>query len=572
MAQRYCKACGNVLSDSEKFCAACGAPADDAPAAAEAPAGGFVDNGAVPAAAKQGGGAAAALAGKKNLIIIAAAAIVVIIIAVVVILNLTKYQTIDAKDLVRVEFKGMDGKGTAVAMLNTDREEYDEKKDKMTTVKGSDYLVQSGDDDYKDRLMGAYSKAGSKSDAKDMQEVIMDLNKDGELRNISFELSEEKDLKNGDTVTVTVEYEEEDFKEAGIKLENTEFEVEVEGLNTVETIDLFDYVEVKFDGYDGSGTYTVEKKADMPEDIKDSVDFGRADYSDTLKNGDKVKVEAYVYGTYDDGDGGIFLKTKDDKYYDYGGKSGEDLTKEFEVSGLKELAEFDPMADVTVEFSGVGPYTVSNINKDKLTEEISNQLSYDYEWSKEYNVGDSVEIKVYPYSGLKDLGYKLKGNADSDGYYVYTVTLTEDMVPVMITKKDDVKDLSEGAEKLFTDKLDEIKDYYKSSRYIHSVKLENDPKSWGDFELEKTYLVTRKKITTNSYDDNAILARIYKVTITDEKNKKVEAHFIVYGYNLVKSNGELNLTNDYMREDAKEKLGDYKDYFDTKTYTMTAID
>ena len=571
MAQRYCKACGNALADSEQFCPVCGAAAETAPAQAQ-PAANAVDNGAVPQTPKQGGGAAAALAGKKNLIIIAAAAIVVIIVAVVVILNLTKYQKVDAKELVRVEFNGMDGKGTAVAVLNTDTEEYDEKKDKMVTKKGSDFLVQSGDDDYKDRLLSAWSKAGSKSKAKDMQDVILDEKKDGELRNISFELSDEKDLKNGDTVTVTVEFDEDEFKEAGIKLENTEFEVEVEGLKTVETIDLFEYVDVKFDGYDGFGTYSVEKKADIPEDIKDYVDFGKYDYESNLKNGDKVKVQAYVYGNYDDGDGGVYLKTKDDKYYDYGYKKGEDLLKEFDVSGLKELAEFDPMADVNVEFSGVGPYTVSKINRDALTEEIKDQLSYDYDWNKEYNIGDSVEIKVYPYSGLKDLGYKLKGNADSDGYYVYTITLTEDMVPVMITTKDGVGTLNEAGEKQFTDMLDSIKDSYKSSRYIGDVKLDNDPKSWGDFELEKTYLVTRKKMTTNSYDDNAILARIYKVTITDEKGKKVEAHVLVSGYNLVKANGELYLTDTYMRYDAKAKLGDYKDYWDSKDYTMTAID
>ena len=569
MAQRYCKACGNALSDNEQFCAACGAPADDSPAAEQ---NGFVDNGAVPSAAKQGGGAAAALAGKKNLIIIAAAAIVVIIIAVVVIMNLTKYQTIDAKELVRVDFKGMDGKGTAVAVLNTDYEEYDEKKDDYVTVKGSDFLVQKGDDDYKDRLLSAYSKAKDKNDAKDMQDVIMDEKKDGELRNISFELSEEKNLKNGDTITVTIEFEEDEFKEAGIKLENTEFEVEVEGLNTVETIDLFDYVDVKFDGYDGFGSFSVEKKADIPDDIKDYVDFGKYEYESNLKNGDKVKVQAYVYGNYDDGDGGVFIRTKDDKYYDYGYKAGEDLVKEFEVSGLKELAEFDPMADVKVEFSGIGPYTVNSINKEGLTQEIANELSYDYEWGTEYNIGDSVQIKVYPYSGLKDLGYKLKGNADSDGYYVYTVTITEDMVPVMITSKDDVGALSEAAEQLYTDKLDELKDYYKDSRYIDDVKLDNDPKSWGDFELEKTYLVTRKEITSNSYDDNALLARIYKVTITDEKGKKTEAHVMIAGYNLVKSNGELTLTNDYLKYEIKPKLGDYKDYFDKDDYTMTPID
>ncbi|MCR5816890.1 MAG: zinc ribbon domain-containing protein [Ruminococcus sp.] len=574
MAQRYCQACGNALGDNETFCAACGAPNDVPAAAAAAPS---AAPQAVPTA-KKSGGAAAALAGKKNIIIIAGAALVVIIVAIVVILNLTKYQTIDAKELVRVEFKGMDGKGTATAVLNTDHKEYNEETDKTETVKGSDFLVQSEDDDYKDRLLEAYSKAGSKKEAKEMQEVIIDTKKDGELRNISFELSDEKDLKNGDTVTVTVEFDEDEFKNAGIKLENTEFEIEVEGLNDVKSIDVFDYCEVKFDGFDGFGSYSVETKADMPDELKDYVSFGRADYNNNLKNGDKVKVEAYVYGNYTADEDGeeVYLKTKENNYYDYGYKKGENLTKEFEVSGLKELAEYDPMADVKVEFSGVGPYKINKINKDAVTAEIADQLSFDYEWSKEYNVGDSVQIKVYPYSGLKDLGYKLKGSADSDGYYIYTITLTEDMVPVLITKKEDVGDLNAASEKYFTDKLDEIKK--DNTRYIGDVTLAEDPKSWSDFELEKTYLVVNNDISSDDYDENVKLARVYKATVTDKKNKKYEVHVLLYGYNLIKSNGELSLTRDYVTyATARKKLGDFNKYFEDDyhfkkdTYKMIAV-
>ena len=572
MAQRYCQACGNALGDNETFCGACGAPND-------LPAGG---NGAVPSAVpqpKQGGGAAAALAGKKNLIIIAGAVLVVVIVAIVIIHNLTKYQTIDAKDLVRVEFKGMDGKGTAVAMLNTDHEEYDKESGESEVKKGSDFLVTSDDEDYKDRLLDAYSKADSKKEAKDMQEVIMDTKKDGELRNISFDLSDEDKLSNGDTVTVTVDFDEDEFKKAGIKLENTEFDVEVEGLNEVKTIDVFDYCEVKFDGFDGFGSYSVETKADIPDELKDYISFGRADYNDNLKNGDKVKVEAYVYGNYSDDDGDVYyIKTKEDNYYDYGYKSGENLTKEYDVSGLKELSEYDPTADIKVEFSGVGPYKISKVNKDGLTPEIADSLSFDYSWDKEYNVGDSVEIKVYPYSNLKDLGYKLKGSADSDGYYIYNITLTEDMVPVLITKKDDVGDLNKESEAYFTEALENFKENKKDSRYIGDVTLSEDPKSWSDFELEKTYLVTAKEMSAKDYDENSKLARIYKVTITDKKNKKYEAHVLFYGYNLVKANGELMLTNNYINCYAcKKKLGDYTKFFEDDyhfskdKYTVTAV-
>ena len=234
------------------------------------------------------------------------------------------------------------------------------------------------------------------------------------------------------------------------------------------------------------------------------------------------------------------------------------------------------MADVKVEFSGVGPYKINKINKDAVTAEIADQLSFDYEWSKEYNVGDSVQIKVYPYSGLKDLGYKLKGSADSDGYYIYTITLTEDMVPVLITKKEDVGDLNAASEKYFTDKLDEIKK--DNTRYIGDVTLAEDPKSWSDFELEKTYLVVNNDISSNDYDENVKLARIYKATVTDKKNKKYEVHVLLYGYNLIKSNGELSLTRDYVTyATARKKLGDFNKYFEDDyhfkkdTYKMIAV-
>lgn len=572
MAQRFCQACGNALGENEAFCAACGAPnpVEQAPQAVVPQAAqsavnqavpqqnNFVDNGAVPTA--QGGGAAAALKGKKNIIIIAAAALVVVIVAIVVILNLTKYQSIEAKEIIRVDFSGMDGKGTAVAVLNTDRKEYDAKKDKEETVKGSDFLVQKDDDDYKDRLLGAWTKAGSKNKAKDMQEVLMDTDKKGELKNLSIELSEEKNLKNGDTVTVTVEADEDELKEAGIKLTDTEFEVTVEGLNTLETLDVFDYAEVTFEGFDGYGEYNVTTKNDsMPEGLKRYVDFGEYEYRNDLKNGDKVKVEAYVSFNYTDEDGNRYIHLEDDdKYYDVGYKAGEDLTKEFEVTGLKELQEYDPMNDIKIEFSGTGPYTISRINKDAMTAEIADAVYFDYDWGKEYKVGDTVTIKGYAYSSLKDLGYKLKGNEDSDGYISYSVTITEDMVPVLITKTEDAKTLSDSAEALIKAELDE---------YVEDIK--DDYKKVADPEVSKTYLTVNKKL--DDYGSKTIYARIYKINVTDDSNKKSDIFLMIYGNDLVKRNGEVTFTNDYLSYTTRSKLDDYKEYWSKSDYTMSEV-
>ncbi|MBR1749436.1 MAG: zinc ribbon domain-containing protein [Ruminococcus sp.] len=588
MAQRFCSVCGNALADDEKFCAACGAPADQpaadnsAQAAVEQAAQGAFqaadqaaaqqsapvnqwDNGAVPTAASSGPNIGAAIAAKKNLIIIAAAVLVVIIVAVVVITNLTKYQTIDAKDLVRVEFNGMNGKGSAVAVLNTDHREYNEKTDKTVTVKGSDYLVQSSDDDYKDRLLGAYTKAKNKGKAKDMQDVITDTNKDGELSNISFDLSEQKNLSNGDKVTVTVEFDEEEFKKANIKLENTEFEVEVEGLNVVETLDPFAYASLTFEGYDGHGTFSVEAK-DVPDDLKDYISYGKS-YSDDYKtsdlsNGDKVQIEAYIYGNYspDDSDEVYYLKTKDGKYYDYGYVKDHQITKEYEVSGLTELNEYDPSADVTLQFSGYGPYKISGINKDAIDEKFRDSIYFNYDYDKEYQIGDEVEFKAYAYYELTEAGYKLKGTPDDDGYYPYSIKLTEDMVPVLISKASDAKKLSDATEQMFTEKLDSYKNNYSGYSSVSKV----------DVDLAKTMIAVVKN--PSSYGARTIYIRIYKTTITYKDKTKQTEYYAIYGNDLVKANGEVTLTDTYLNTTSRSDIKDIESYWSDKdTYITSTV-
>ena len=610
MAQRFCQVCGNALSENEKFCAACGSPVDAAPVNAapadeaevqtapadaqaaveqaaqaasqaaeqaaqqqtqqfEDPSAQFATAAmpqAVPAAGA-GSNIGATLAAKKGILIAAAALIVVIIVAVVVITNLTKYQTIDAKELVRVDFAGVNGKGTATAVLNTDHRVYDEKTGKTNTVKGSDFLVSSDDDDYKDRLLGAYSKAKNKNKAKDMQDVLTDRDKDGELANISFELSEDKNLSNGDKVTVTVDFDEKELKEGSIKLENTEFEVEVEGLDVVEELDPFAYADVTFEGFDGHGEVKVEAK-DVPDELKDYISYSKSYKEDEgyktndLSNGDKVQIVANIYGNYsiDENDDVCYIKTKDGKIYDFGYVKDQELTKDYEVSGLTELKEYDPSADVKLTFSGYGPYKISGIDNEGISEDIREYIYFSYDYDKTYKVGDDVEFKAYAYGDLTNAGYKLKGTPDDDGYCTYSIKLTEDMVPVLISKAADAKKLSDETEKLFKEKIDSFKDSYEGYSSI----------SKADYEVSKNILAVVKN--PSDYGARSIYARIYKLNVVyTDKTKKTE-YIMVYGNDLVKSNGEVVITDTYLNSTSRDNIKDLESYWSDKdTYITTTI-
>ena len=104
---------------------------------------------------------------------------------------------------------------------------------------------------------------------------------------INGEEKNAKGLKNGDKVTIKLEFNESYLKDNNIKIENAEYEVEAEGLKTGTKVDLFKDVDVKFTGNDGSGYAQLDTENAQP--------FVRYTFKDTsnnrkLKNGDKMIV------------------------------------------------------------------------------------------------------------------------------------------------------------------------------------------------------------------------------------------------------------------------------------------
>ena len=300
--------------------------------------------------------------GHKKITLIAAAALIVVIVAIIILCNILKYQVIDAKDLFKFEFKGIDGCGYVEAELNCYDKSYYSMADATSALGDladeadldlgdlddlSDYASSSDKSSKvskyfaldKKTLTKAFNKADDFTEAKKMRNALLKTNSDGEYKlKITFDKKANKNLKNGDKVKCTVKYNEDSLKDKNIKLKNTEFEVTVKDLKNGEEIDFFKGVEVKFSGFDGNGS------ADVSYDSAYPFIYYDYDYKSDLKNGDKYTVTANidVYGAEESGDMTWF--EYDDKYYTYKTADVKDgkVTKDFTVEGLEKTQEVDP--------------------------------------------------------------------------------------------------------------------------------------------------------------------------------------------------------------------------------------
>ena len=184
--------------------------------------------------------------GHKKITLIAAAALIVVIVAIIILCNILKYQVIDAKDLFKFEFKGIDGCGyveqsltamtratiqwqTLQALSATLADETDLDLGDLDDL--SDY-ASSSDKSSKVSKYFALDKKITKhltklmifTEAKKMRNALLKTNSDGEYKlKITFDKKANKNLKNGDKVNPPVKYNEDSLKDKNIKLKNTRF-------------------------------------------------------------------------------------------------------------------------------------------------------------------------------------------------------------------------------------------------------------------------------------------------------------------------------------------------------------
>ncbi len=565
---KFCLKCGHPVGPEEKFCMGCGANiaemqaqqgagnvgADQptqAPQQAAAPQqpqggtfqqpnGGFQQPNAAPQpnfqqpqfAAQPGfgtPGAAVKPAGdnwfKKHLtlIIVLAAVLIVGIAAFFIIKHVFfRFQKIDAKDLYKIEFKGIESSGVATAKLNKYSDLAYTASDAMSNLGLGDTDDEDGDDSDKavspyfeitdSKLLNAWTKAGDAKEARKMRDAL--LNEKAGLKITINDGEKATGLSNGDKVKCVVECNDDYLKENNIKIQEKEFEVEVTGLTNGTKVDMFKDVVLNFTGNDGAGRVTMNTDEAYPFvriSLKDTEKNGK------LSNGDKVVLTARMRNAKlvdaSDPNGTVTLE------YDGNFYVSETATqeKEFTVEGLKEMKKVDVFEGIKPTYRYAIPYLrVTGVDTEGCSEEIKNGVRfYVKDSSKVLNKGDKFVILAYARSSFTESGYAIDGTPNEDGYYEKEYTVGDD-APTYLTKENAPANVEK-----FNGLFDKVKaDLTKKGvdrTYISGFSAGGKISAMA-FSETKSYLMENSDASSSSL--KAYVAKEYTVSVTTDKGAK----------------------------------------------------
>lgn len=548
---KFCGNCGAQLEDSTMFCGSCGAkqaaPAQQAPVQQPVQQAFVQPQAAVPAA---DGSIAAdkkpmSPETKKTIMIvglISLVAICLIVGGIMIFRSLTKYQKINAEELFFVTIEGVNGHGTAKIDFATeknisdamywggslyteyDNSDYRDEEDgyeKFCESKVSRWLTTDSKD-----MKKAWDKFDGKSEIKKAQEKLMEY--------IELDIDEEalQNLSNGDTIEVKVKYKEEKLKKRNIKLEGTSFTITVEGLVEPTLLEPWNGVNVTFEGPNGMGEATLNTDG-ISEDVSKFFSY-RFDTSDEeLSNGDVVTIKLYPYADLTNG-----YFTYKDEYYTYDDKA---LTKDFTVSGLKELTVIDPFEGVTFDYTDKAPTLDAKLNTDACPEYIKNYIEFDWDYGTLNNLDIGAEFTVtakvsyWHEEDFAELGYKLETEEVTKTFVV------PENVPKYIQDISQVKKFNE--ETFMKPVYDDIND--KIGRdYFGGLSLDGKIAKIDSITLADAYLVAPAEIASKSncyYQTGSI-----KMTLdVDGANKSKTVYFVaLFDSAYIDGNGEL-FNDDY---------------------------
>ena len=244
---------------------------------------------------------------KNKFFYIILAAVLLIAAGVVLFFVLGGKTTYDLKDYLKVEYDGYEGNGVAYVSLDESALEdkiYEDKKislDDLTSLSG-------------------YAKMLKK--AAEIDEAI---------NTIKVTAEPNKNLKNGDEITVTFEFDNEVASKQKMEFIGEEQKIIVEGLPKLKELDPFAGLTVTFEGISGSGKaeFAYNGNDDLLNEYAFEIQGDAEQYA--LKNGDEITVAVESY--YDD---------ETAAYY------GLKLTKreqKYTVSGLSEyVSEFSQIS------------------------------------------------------------------------------------------------------------------------------------------------------------------------------------------------------------------------------------
>gem|GEM_PF-87854 len=214
-------------------------------------------------------------------------------------------KAIDCKEFIDVKIKGFEGSGYPVFEMNS---------------------KFAQDRDYMDKMFPDLLRAEAE---KVLQKIY---------KQLKIQAEPEKGLKNGDTVSIKVDGSSAQLlTENGLQLKNDTFSVKVSGLEEGQEFDPFSGLEVKFEGYDGHGDYSIN--IDSVSEIADKYGSFDWEYSKSgkLANGEAFRI------TYEINDE---IRMTADKVMPSATK------KEYIVTGLDPIKTIDPFDYYDIVYNG----------------------------------------------------------------------------------------------------------------------------------------------------------------------------------------------------------------------------
>lgn len=557
---KFCGNCGAQLEDSVMFCGACGAkqeaPTQQAPVqqpVQQAPVQPQAVMPQVPVQPQAPFAAVPAADGsiatekkpmspetKKTIGIVAVISAVVIllgIIAGVIIHNATKYQKIDVEDLFMITCEGVNGSATVEIKFATPENVRDEVRNGgmyYEEYRESEYY---NEEDGKEEFILTKSSKWFNTERKDMKKAwdkfdsVSDIKKAQEklMQYVELEVDEEslKNLSNGDTIEIKVKIKEEKLKNKNIKIEGTSFTYTVEGLVEPEVLEPWNGINVTFEGFNG------EAEAIINTDGVDAEMFNFFNYRFStdnydLSNGDVVTVELRVYYSLNNG---YFIH--DEKFYTYDDKV---LTKDFTVSGLKELSVIDPFEGVTFDYSEKAPTLTAKLNTDACPQYIKDCIEFDWDYNalRNLNIGDeftiTATVSYWAEDEFASLGYKLATEEVTKTFVV------PDNVPKYIQDVNQIKKVD--TETFMKPVYDEINGEIGDD-YIGALRLDGKIAKIDAITLTDAYLVAPVEVASKSntyYQTGSV-----KMTLdVDGANKSKTIYFVaMFDSAYIDANGEL---------------------------------
>lgn len=361
--KRYCKYCGKAIKEGQRRCPHCSRIISPKPQQLS-----FSQK-----CQRSGILVKNAISQHSILFSCVLAVVFIMIVVICLMVSLLAYQTIDAKELCRISFTGVNGEAKVSAILDVPDEE--------KNISGCDWL--STDEETAQTKFIGNPKPQKLSR---FQHAISKEDFDGKYK-ISFSLSKTVGISNGDIITVTCAYDKDYLKAHGIKLKDTTFDFAVENLPDAQQIDLFDGIILDFIGSNGYGEAYVNTDNAI-DFLKSDVTYTFTNDSTSLSNGNIVMVTASYSGDNMDFYSGS--AAFDGKVYSF----ENNVTKKFRVKGLSlDVQDIDLFNYAKFSFSGADGYGQFNADTSNAPEFVDLYFIYtiDKENGKLKN-GDVVTV------------------------------------------------------------------------------------------------------------------------------------------------------------------------------------